>query len=144
MREVTNCLLTGIPIKGKISEGYVSNQSFYWYLLDIQGNNVGVSLCEKLYSELLWPESEISVFLRQNRSILIGEFAKDGFKSLHRKYFHFDCSIDKKDNHFRLKEFIESIIAKGEYPTSRREKYDRLLKSLYSLQDADGSENYNS
>jgi hypothetical protein len=140
MGKITNCLLTGIPIQGEVRWGTKGNVEIFWYLLKINDNTIGVSLCRTLYEELSWSDSETSKFLKANQSLLIGEFAKDGFQSLHRKVFHFECDTENKPNHFRLKDFIEEIISKGDYPKSTRDKYNNLIKFLYQSQDVDGSD----
>lgn len=87
-----------------------------------------------------WQESDAAKIIQQNRTLLIAEFSKDNFKSLKGKVFHWDCKKENKPNHINLKDFIQEIITKGEYPKNRKEKYDHLLKYLYKTQDFEGAE----
>lgn len=140
MTEITHCLLTGIPLIEKIEFAYRDNSETYWYAFEASNVRIHVSICRSLYEELMWSESEVSKVIKENKTLLIGEFAKDDFKLMRGKVFHWACDVKEKKNHIRLKEFIEEITASGNYPKNRKEKYDNLLRFLHQTQGFDGGE----
>jgi hypothetical protein len=95
MTHLKKCLLTGLPLT---EDEWTNRDDFriYWYLININSEEIGVSICESLVNQLTMVESDISKILEENRTLLIGEFAKDDFKSLREKIFHASC--DTKGN----------------------------------------------
>jgi len=72
--------------------------------------------------------------------LLLGEFAKDDFKNFKFKVLHWNCKIEGLKNHINLQQLIEDVKAKEDYPHTRKEKYDNLLKFLDTSQKFEGSE----
>jgi hypothetical protein len=103
---------------------------------------VSVSICESLFNELSLSQSELAKYLKENRGIFSGELAKEEFKQLRGRLFHFDCPIDPKKNEVKLKDFVEDIIGNSTGPKNRKEKLDNLFKFLHGCQDFEGSEIY--
>lgn len=141
MFKLENCLLTNIPLNGEVNWTNRNNSEVYWYEITVNNETITISLCSKLYDELLWKESDISKKLDDNRILLIGELAKNGFQTLKRKIFHYNsCNPPPKDNHIKLNDFIDEILRKGDYPKNKKEKYNNLLKFLNQSQTFEGSE----
>jgi len=137
---LTHCLITGISLaEQETSPTPNGEESVFWYSLNVDGKIVPIALCETLFFDLGW-DSETKKIIEENRILLIGEFAKDGFKDLKHKVFHWDCKIDANKNHINLKKLVEEIYAKAEYPKTRKEKYDNLLKFLHKSQSFEGAE----
>ncbi len=139
MTQIKKCLLTGLPLT---EDEWTNRDNFriYWYFINVNSEEITVSICESLVNQLTRVESDISKILNENRTLLIGEFAKDDFKSLRGKIFHASCDTKGKPNHFRLKDFIDNIISKDDYPKNRKEKYDNLLRFLHQSQAFEGGE----
>ncbi len=139
--DLTNCIITGIPItenhNGNI--GVVDDHFIYWYGMIINGERVAINVCKNLMENYNW-ESELKTELEKNRIIIVGEFLQDDFKKYNYKTFHWNCNLNGKENHINLKELIEEIKQKKDYPKTRKEKYDNLLKFLYTAQKFEGSE----
>jgi hypothetical protein len=136
---LTNCLLTGIPLSHQGDMTITDNHYVHWYAMTINGQRVPISLCEGLYHELSW-DGEIKKFVEANKILLVGEFMKDDFKNFKGKVFHWNCKIEGKQNHFNIKQLVEELKEKGDYPKTRKEKYDNLLKYLHKSQTFEGSE----
>jgi hypothetical protein len=134
MVEPKNCLLTGLPLIEKIHFETQLGTETYLYLIEVNNARIPVSLCTILYDELMWSEDVISKYVNENRIFLIGELAKDDFKSLKGKVFHSLCNINDKPNHFQIRDFIEKIISKGGYSKKRKEKYNNFLRFLHQSQ----------
>jgi len=136
---LTNCLLTGIPLSHQGDMTVRDNHYVYWYAMTINGQRIPISLCQGLFDELSW-DSQIKKFVEENKVLLVGEFMKDDFKNFKGKVFHWNCKIEGKPDHFNIKQLVEDIKEKGDYPKTRKEKYDNLLKYLHKSQSFEGSE----
>lgn len=136
---ISNCLITGIPISHHGNITIIDNHYVNWYAITINDQRIPISLCEGLFHELSW-QSETRKFIDENRVLLVGEFMKDELKNFKGKVFHWNCKIENKEHHCNIKQLIEELKAKGDYPKTRREKYDNLLKYLHKSQTFEGSE----
>jgi hypothetical protein len=136
---LTNCLLTGISLTHQGDMTVVDNHYAYWYAMTINGQRIPINLCQSLFDELSW-ESAIKKFVDENKVLLVGEFMKDDFKNFKGKMFHWNCKIEGKQNHINIKQLVEEIKEKADYPKTRKEKYDNLLKYLHKSQTFEGSE----
>lgn len=138
---LTNCIITGIPIteNNDGQETIVDNHYAYWYGMKIDGERVAINVCSALMRNYDW-EGEIKSELEENRILLVGEFLKDGFKKYNYHTFHWNCDLKGRAKHINLKELIAEIKQRTDYPKSRKEKYDNLLKYLHNSQSFEGSE----
>ncbi len=136
---LTNCLLTGIPLFETGDMTIKDNHYIYWYTIKINGQRISVNICQRLLDELTW-ESEIKKVLDKDRVFLIGELLKNNLENFKFKVFHWNCKIDGIKNHANLKQLLEESKEQGDYPFTRKEKYDNLLKFLHKSQTFEGSE----
>lgn len=138
---LTNCIIIGIPITEN-NNGYetvVDNHYVYWYGMNINGERVAINICRYLMEYRNY-EGELKDVLDENRILLVGELLKDGFKKYNRNTFHWNCDLKGRKNHINLKELVEEIKQKTDFPKTRKEKYDNLLKFLHNSQSFEGSE----
>lgn len=138
---LTNCIITGITLTEN-QDGYetiVDNHYVYWYGMNINGKRVAINVCTRLMENSRW-ESEINSEIAENRILLLGEFLKDDFESYNFHTFHWNCDLKGRTKHINLKKLIDELKEKTDYPKTRKEKYDNLLKFLHNSQKFEGSE----
>jgi len=138
---LTNCIITGLPITENNDghEHVVDHHWVFWYGMKLNGERVAINICRGLMDNYNY-DVEIKTALEENRILLVGEFLKDGFKKYNFKTFHWNCDLKEKNNHFNLKDILFEIKQKADYPKTRKEKYDNLLKHLHNSQKFEGSQ----
>ena len=136
-----NCIITGIPITENNDghETVVDEHYVYWYGMKINGERIAINVCRGLMENYNY-DGEIKTALEENRILIIGDFLKDGMKKYQYHTFHWDCNLKGKAKHINLKQLIGEIKEKTDYPKTRKEKYDNLLKYLHNSQTFEGSE----
>lgn len=138
---LTNCIITGIPItENNNGHETVKDEHYvFWYGMQINGERIAINVCRSLIDNYEY-DGEIKTALEENRKIILGDFLKDGMQKYQYHTFHWNCNLKGKTDHINLKSLIEEIKEKTDYPKTRKEKYDNLLKYLHNSQSFEGSE----
>jgi TIR domain len=138
---LTNCIITGIPITEN-NNGYESNVDgslAFWYGMEINNERIVINVCKTLLNNYEY-DTEIKTALDENKLIIIGDFLSDGMKKYQYHTFHWNCDLKGRARHINLKSLISEIKEKTDYPKTRKEKYDNLLKYLHNSQKFEGTE----
>jgi TIR domain len=136
---ITNCILTGIPVtENGDSQMTITDEHYvYWYGMQIFGKRVPISICRGLAERYDYAEELKKI--EENRLILVGHFLNDIENNFKYKVFHWKCDLKGKKDHINLSELIEELNNKTNYPKTRKEKYDNLIKWLHNSQTFEGS-----
>ena len=146
--KLIKCPLTGLTVDNSLAYNNLFQQRIR-YGLDYEGEYQVLEICHPLFY-LLTKKSEFfpSVERKEdNRKqlysylpLFFGELGKGNFKDLFGKIIRWDCPPDPKNpsKHINIKSFVDEVLERGDYPKSRKEKSNLILKTISDEQDFDG------